>query len=203
MRSTRAILGSLAALAVVFACSHTPANVVRAPTPARYSEADSAAVFTAAVDYILASDGGRPLTPPMQTAIPEGHEKRPIVFVRIGPMPTAAWAAPSIARLRAWRWSYMGMAIDSSRVLTESTSPPAPTWSGIFPVELVLTLTFSGDTARVGENWIWQTCKKQPGMRAIFVTGHHYIRTTAGWKRLEGTHSSSVVDGLCPENMQR
>ena len=199
----QALPRSLAALAVVLACSRASARRVPAPTSPRYTEADSAAIFAAAVDHILDSDGGRPPTSPIETVRPERRDNLAIVFVRIGQMPVAAWAAPSVARLRAWRWSYMGMAIDSSRVLTESSNPSAPSWSNIFPVELVLTLDFSGDTARVGENWIWQTCKTHPGLRAIFVTSHHYVRGSAGWRHTDAGHGNGVMDGLCPDNTVR
>ena len=197
----RDFMGCVATLAVVLTWSRASAQSARATAPARYTQADSAAVFAAAVDHVIADDGGRPPTPPIETAPPARRDNLPIVYVRIGVMPEAAWAAPLVARLRAWRWSYMGMAIDSSRVLTEDSVPPAPSWSEIFPVELVLTLDFEGDTARVGEYWSWQTCKTHPGMRAIFVTPHRYVRSATGWTHVGGAHSSGVVDGLCPENM--
>jgi hypothetical protein len=176
---------------------------VRASTSPRYTEADSAAVFAAAVDHIISSDGGRPPTPAIETRQQARHDNLPTVFVRIGSMPEAAWAAPNVARLRAWRWSYRGMAIDSSRVLTENSVPSATPASEIFPVELVLTLDFTGDTARVRENWIWQTCRKHPGLRAIFVTLHRYLRSAAGWNHVDGADPTSVVDGMCPENLVR
>jgi hypothetical protein len=193
----------LTALAVVIAYARASAQGVPASTSPRYTRADSAAVFAAAVDHIIDSDGGRPSTPPIETGRQPRRDDLPSVFVRIGSMPDAAWAAPSVARLRAWRWSYQGMAIDSSRVLTEGSEPPAPSWSETFPVELVLTLDFEGDTARVRENWIWQTCKKRPGLRATFITSHSYIRSATGWSHVGGTHPSSVADGLCPESMAR
>ena len=90
------------------------------------------------------------------------------------------------------------MAIDSTRVLTESSHTSNPSSSNIFPVELVLTIDFRGDSARVGENWIWQTCKTRPGLRATFITTHHYVRTSGGWNHTDAGHGGGVADGLCP-----
>jgi len=199
----QSFLDSLVALAVALAYARASAQDVRAPASPRYTEADSTAVFAAAVDHIIGRDGGRPQTPAIETGQQARRDNLPTVFVRIGPMPEAAWAAPSVARLRAWRWSYMGMAIDSSRVLTEGSVSSATPPSEIFPVELVLTLDFMGDTARLRENWIWQTCRKRPGLRVSFITLHRYVRSAAGWNHVDGTDPSAVVDGMCPENLVR
>ena len=72
------------------------------------------------------------------------------------------------------------MAIDSTLVPMGSSDPADLPGSEIFPVELVLTIEFRGDSAVVRENWIWQTYKTRPGLRGIFITGHHYVRTSDG-----------------------
>lgn len=187
----------LAVLGVVLASSRASPQSVRAPAAPVYTEADSAAVLSLAVDLILSLDGGRPPTPPIETRRPT-RDDRPIVFVRIGPMPSAAWAAPSVARLRAWRWSYDGMAVDSTRIPTESSVPPSMPGSKTFPVELVLKLHFVGDNAYVNENWIWQTCQARPtSFRATLFSTHDFIRTPEGWRHVPSAESGGIADGLC------
>ena len=193
--SRRWLLGGLG---VVIACARAATPHVPSPTAPLYTESDSAAVFSAAVDHLLAQDGGRPPTPAVETDRLRPRDGRPTIFARIGSMPYGAWAAPSLARLRAWRWSYGGMAVDSMRVLADSNAPAVSRSHAIFPVELVLTLDFQGDTARVGENWIWQACKTRPGLRATFFTNHPYVRTPGGWKHTDARHAGGVADGLCP-----
>lgn len=180
------------------------ALAVHAQTPARFTEADSAAILFAAVDHMLASDGGRPSIARTEMNQPIPTDGRPTVFIRIGAMPFGAWAAPAVARLRAWRWSYMGMAVDSADALALSGDPNGPTRSPVFPVELVLTLRFTADSAHVYEKRTWQTCDIRPdGMRAVFFGNHAFIRTPAGWSRVERSESGGVADVLCPHHLVR
>jgi hypothetical protein len=119
------------------------------------------------------------------------------VFVRIGKMPQSAWAAPSVARLRGWHWNFMGMGIDSTRVLTEGTTPAAPSWSSVIPVELHLTLMFDGDTAWVVEELVFQTCRLNPhSFHSVWTTGHRLVRSDSGW-RASGEQDGGMADALC------
>jgi hypothetical protein len=156
------------------------------PRTSAYSDADSAVVFDAAVDWVLESDS---------ISIPVGRS--PFLFVRIGEMPKGAWAASSVARLRAHHWSFHGWALDSMHVLFDRRKLPGSGVFAAFPLELRITVEFRSDTAHVTEWWDFQTCiPPGPGMRGIDMHRHLSVRSASGWTPIGGG-ASGTVDILC------
>jgi len=196
----------LASVVVIAGCLRAPAQrhpeaITHAPAPGPvYSESDSAAVFSAAVDHMLTRDGGRAPTRSVET----GPARELTVFTRIGPMPQGAWAALSVARLRTWRWSYGGMAVDSTSILNERSDSATPGRLRTFPVELVLGIRFEHDSAYVQESWIWNTCEIRPNsMRVVQFTQHAFVRTGTGWRHVDRSEGGGMSDGLCPHHWRR
>jgi len=178
---------------------HAPAPHAAAPGTV-YTEADSAAVLSAAVDHMLTRDGGRAPTRSVET----GPARELTVFTRIGPMPQGAWAALSVARLRTWRWSYGGMAVDSTSILNERSDSATQGRLRTFPVELVLGIRFEHDSAYVQESWIWNTCEIRPNsMRVVQFTQHAFVRTGTGWRHVDRSEGGGMSDGLCPHHWRR
>ena len=172
----------------------------RAPLPAppavpalaasRYSEADSASVFESVAHELLFFDEARESVerkfPPRR--VPDSE---PLVFVRIGALPAAAWAAPAVARLRNRRWFMNWTAVDSSRALAGLEDRPGARWRKPIPISLEMRVDFSGDSALVAENWLWDYCKTEPRSRSVVrLKTHLFERTASGW------HKSGVRYGL-------
>jgi hypothetical protein len=168
-------------------------SMAHAQSSSRYSEADSAAVFDAAVDQILGMD--TTVTMPSSKDSSGAQSTRyPRVFVRLGALPSGAWAAPSIARLRAHRWRYFGLAVDSATTTTTSSlsSKAIP-----IPEILSVALRFKGDTAVARVSWDMYTCEShRSGMHGILYNNTIFVRTPTGW-RSEGPGSSGIADALC------
>lgn len=168
------------------------------PTPPRVTANDSAAVFKAIVDKLISDDSA---SAAHAAADPSFNELTtyPSVFVRIAGMPRGAWAAPSVARLRAHRWFYGGRAMDSTRALARSRAVRGLKLRGTpFPAELSLLLVFTShsDTARVMEYWAWNDCEERRGLLGIFVFRHRMARTPDGWHWVD-REGGGTIDALC------
>ena len=184
----------------VAACSANRASSPAPPAPpaspaSRYSDADSAAVLAAVVHEMLFFDGARAAVERKfpRRAIPDGE---PLVFVRIGAMPTSAWAAPTVEQLRNWRWFFDGLAVDSTRALAGLEDRPAARWRKPIPITLEMRVEFLGDTALVAEGWIWEYCKTQPrSMSVLHLKMHRFEQTPSGWQK--STVRFGIVDLAC------
>jgi hypothetical protein len=170
------------------------------PTPAsptsRFTEADSAAVLEAVAHELLFFDEAREAVerkfPPRR--VPDGEA---LVFVRIGSMPTGAWAAPTVARLRNRRWFMNWTAVDSTRALAGLEDRPAATWRKPIPIVLVMWVEFRGDTAVVAENWIWEYCRTEPrSMSVLRLKTHLFEQTPSGWQK-SGERQGPMADLVC------
>jgi hypothetical protein len=156
----------------------------RAPKVPHYTAADSAALFAAAVDAIIAEDASATHTQ-LHFPIASGRDPHPTVFVRLGGMRSATWAAPSIERMRKWRWRIMGWAVDSTNPLGNrgGRSPqdaPAPV-----PLEIGMYFYMPTDTAEFTEFRIFQTCKVRPGdTREIWWVSRLLTTTRSGWRQV-------------------
>ena len=189
-----AFLG-LVACSVKRAASPPPPAPPASP-PSRYAEADSAAVFAAVVHEILFFDEVREAVerkfPPRR--VPDSE---PVVFVRIGALPTAAWAASSVARLRNRRWFMNWTAVDSTRALAGLEDRPTARWRKPIPLVLDMYVLFQGDTAFVGEDWTWEYCKTEPrSMSVDHLKKHLFERTPSGWQK-SGERYGGLADLLC------
>ena len=169
------------------------------PTPLRVTVNDSAAVFKAIVDKLISDDSASAAHAAADPAFNE-LTTFPSVWVRIAGMPNAAWAAPSVARLRAHRWFYSGRAMDSTRAIARSRAVRGlGLRSTPFPAELSLLLAFTshGDTARVTEYWAWNDCEERRGLLlGIFVFRHLMARTSDGWQWVS-RKGGGTLDTLC------
>ena len=182
----------------VAACSAkrgSPQERSAPPVPAsRYGEADSAAVLEVVVHEILFFDTVRGSIERKDSTARSGRRREPRVFVRIGGMPTGAWAAPIVARLRNQHWFYDGRAVDSARALAGLEDRPDATWRRPFPAELGMWVEFVGDTAHVGENWTMWFCKTQPrSMNVLHQKIHLLVQTPSGW-RMTGVRPGPLSD---------
>ena len=115
-----------------------------------YTAADSAALFAAAVDAILAEDASATLTQ-LHFPIASGRDSHPTVFVRLGGMPKDIWASPSIERMRAWRWRIMGWAVDSTSALAKSGGLSPQDRPAAVPLEIGMYFYMPTDTAEFTE----------------------------------------------------
>jgi hypothetical protein len=157
----------------------------KAPRVPHYTAADSAAVFAAAVDAILAEDSSASHTP-LRFPIASGREAHPTVFVRLGPMRTDAWAAPSIERMRNWRWRIMGWAVDSTDALTDRRGRSPREAPAAVPLEIGMYFYMPGDTAEFTEFRIFQTCKVRPGdTREMWWVRRLLTATPSGWQQVQ------------------
>lgn len=178
-----AILGLTASFA-----SRAPAQ---SPS-SQQAEADSAGALSAMVDRLIADDSTNASLAPRDRSEGLGH---PSVWVRIGRMRYGAWAAPNVARLRAWHWFYNGWAIDSTRAIARRNALPGMRYTP-FPVELSFELRIKGDSADVVEYWDMQTCESQPGLRGIIFKRNRMARTPSGWRWVDSPGGGSM-DVLC------
>jgi hypothetical protein len=155
-----------------------------APKVPHYTTADTAALFAAAVDAILAEDSSASHTE-LKFPIASGRDPHPTVFVRIGHMPEERWAAPSIERLRRWRWRILGWAVDSTNALAKrgGHSPQdAPT---AVPLEITMFFYMPSDTAEFTEVRMFRTCKVRPGgSQEIWWISRLFTVTPSGWKQI-------------------
>jgi hypothetical protein len=167
----------------------------KAPKIPHYTAADSASVFAAAVDAILADDASASNTG-LQFPIASGRDPHPTVFVRLGGMPKDTWAAPSIERMRNWRWRIMGWAVDSTRSLSERDGRSQHASPAAVPLEIGMYFYMPGDTVEFTEFRIFQTCKVRPGdSREIWYVSRQLTRTESGWKQIRS--KSATAHAAC------
>ena len=176
----------------------SPAPPAPPASPAsRYTEADSAAVLAAVVHEMLFFDGARAAVERKfaPRAIPDSE---PLVFVRIGAMPTSAWVAPTAERLRNWQWFLNGRAVDSTRALAGLEDRLAARWRKPIPLVLLMHVEFRGDTALVAEDWIWEYCKTQPrSMSVLRLKMHLFEQTPSGWQKSSVRYGPMVDLAAC------
>jgi hypothetical protein len=171
-----------------------PASRTPPASPAsRYTEADSAAVFGAVAHEILFFDEAREAVERKFSPrrVPDGE---PLVVVRIGALPTGAWAAPTVQRLRSRRWFRNWTAVDSTRALAGLEDRPTARWRKPIPIALEMGVAFRGDTAFVAENWIWYYCRTEPRSWSVLnMRTHLFERTPSGWQKT-GERQGPLVD---------
>jgi hypothetical protein len=186
----------------VAACSAKRASSPAHPAPpaspaSRYTEADSAAVLAAVVHEMLFFDGARAAVERKfpRRAIPDSE---PRVFIRIGALPTGAWAAPTVKQLRNWQWFFDGRAVDSTRALAGLEDRPAARWRKLIPLVLLMHVEFRGDTALVAEDWIWEYCRTQPrSMSVLRLKMHLFEQTPSGWQKSRVRYGPLVDLAAC------
>ena len=100
-------------------------------------------------------------------------------------MPAAEWAAPSIARMRSWRWRALRWTVDSIRGPEESGGYPASKVYSAFPVEIGLTFGIMGDTAHVLEDRLMPMCMSElRTARPVWWMAHVLTATPSGWRQI-------------------
>lgn len=155
-----------------------------APKVPHYTAADSAAFFSAAVDAILADDSS-PSHTELQFPIASGRDPHPTVFVRLGGMPKDEWAAPSIERMRKWRWRVMGWAVDSTNARPKRGGRSPQASPVAVPLEIAMFFYMPTDTVEFTEVRTFQTCKVRPGdSREMWWVSRQFTRTESGWKQI-------------------
>jgi hypothetical protein len=106
-------------------------------------------------------------------------------------MPTDAWAAPSVERMRNWRWRIMGWAVDSTSALRKRDGRTAQDSLTPVPLEIALSFYIPGDTAQVTEYRMFHSCKvRQGGRGEVWWVSRLLTATKSDWRQV---HTKSGV----------
>jgi hypothetical protein len=167
-----------------------------APKVPHYSAADSAAAFAAVVDAILTEDSSASNGKPRDPMGLWPRDPEPLVFVRIVGMPDDAWAAPSVERMRKWRWRMVGMAVDSTDALIKRADSASRRSRTAVPLEIAMSFYMPTDTAEVTEYRMFRTCGVRPGDRfAIWWVKRLLTSTSSRWRQIDSR--SGMAQGAC------
>jgi hypothetical protein len=160
-----------------------------------YTAADSAAAFAAVVDAILAEDSSASSGKPRDPMGLWPRDPEPIVFVRLGGVPTGAWAAPSVERMRTWRWRILGLAVDSTDALTKRADNASRSSRTAVPLEIGMSFYMPSDTVQATEYRMFRTCGVRPGDSfAIWWVKRLLTSTSSGWRQV-GSRSGMAQGG--------